>query len=369
MGKYDYTGCLRHTIEYAAKQYPDQVNAIISEFPFNKVAEKHGLNTFQLRITLNGVESEREIKRLLTQKNRYSMLLNKDNLTIYRDRRDIVIEFPSDVSNSVLIGDVYGEEFRNAAGLPLLVGMDGMLNKVIYDLSKAPHMLVAGTTGSGKSIFMHSIIDSIIMNDPTTNIIMIDPKMTEYNVYDPLKHFLLVKEVNEAIEYLEFLSDTEMDARYKILDEAGVRDIDEAMAQGIDMQRMVVMVDEFADLILTSHRKTEQYVVRLAQKARACGIHLVLATQRPSSDVITGLIKSNIPTRACMKVNSAIDSRIVLDKSGGETITAKGEMLLLRNGDFDPIRVQGCFMTADERENIVGWTIKQDNNLLDDDYR
>ena len=120
---------------------------------------------------------------------------------------------------------------------------------------------------------------------------------------------------------------------------------------------------------MTSHRKTENYVVRLAQKARACGIHLVLATQRPTADVITGLIKSNIPTRVCMKVNSSLDSRIILDRNGGETITAKGEMLLLRNGDFEPVRVFGCFMTAEERSNIVGWTIKNNPTMLDDKYK
>lgn len=369
MGKIDYTDVLRHTIEYAKTFYADAYNAIVHEFPTHNVSYKHGLNTFQLRVTLNGTESEREIKRLLSQKNRYSVLINKDNINVYRDKRDIVIEFPSSVGNSVLIGDVYGSEFKSETGLPLMMGMDGMLNKVIYDLSKAPHMLIAGTTGSGKSILMHSIIDSLIMNDPKTNIFMIDPKMTEYNVYDPLKHFHLVKEVSDAIELLEFLSDTEMDARYRAFDEANARDIDEAIAKGMDISRMVVMVDEFADLILTSHRKTEQYVVRLAQKARACGIHLILATQRPTAEVITGLIKSNIPTRVCMKVNSSLDSRIILDRNGGETITAKGEMLFLRNGDFEPVRVFGCFMTAEERSNIVGWTVKNNGDLLDDKYR
>lgn len=372
MKNFDYSDCIsRHTRWGSCggimSQAQFNLSLLFIDTPY-KIETVEGLKTIQFRISLTGTETERQIKQLLTQKSRYSIACNSDNIRVYREKRDIVIEMPSDAKNDIRLGDVYCEDFRNMTGLPLIIGMDSMKNKIFYDLAKAPHMLVAGTTGSGKSIFIHSVIDSLIMHDATTDIFMIDPKMTEYNIYNALSHFHLVKDVEAAIDLLDFVCNVEMEERYKAFDKASVRDFDEAVKKGIDVRRMVVIVDEFADLILTSHRKVEEYVVRLAQKARACGIHLVLATQRPTAEVITGLIKSNIPTRVCMKVNSSLDSRIILDRNGGETITEKGEMLFLRNGDFEPIRVYGCFMTEEDRESIVSHTINCDNTLMDIEY-
>lgn len=277
--------------------------------------------------------------------------LDCDNVRVFREKSELVIE-KKGADNILLLGDLYNEQFRNAKGMKIILGKDSTGQNLYTDLRKAPHLLVAGTTGSGKSIFLHSVILSLLMKNPSLEIYGIDTKATEFANYRRNPAFHFISDAGTAIRTLSKLC-VEMDSRYRTLSQHGCRDMESANAKGIDMKPIVVVIDEFADLMLLSGKEVEQYVVRLAQKARACGIHLVIATQRPTADVITGLIKANMPTRVCLKVNSGLDSRIILDRKGGESLSGHGDMLYLGNGMFEPIRIQGCYMEESEIISIA----------------
>lgn len=260
---------------------------------------------------------------------------------------------------SVLQDDNYKlAKCESALGIALGVNQTGA--PVVCDIAQMPHLLIAGTTGSGKSVLMHTISAGLILqySPEELRLVMIDPKRVEFSAYRDERHLLtpVINDADDAKTALRQAVDV-MESRYAMLDEAGANNIDAYNRQakktgGEIMPRIVIMIDEFADLMMTSKKDFESDIVRIAQKGRAAGIYLVIATQRPTVNVITGLIKANIPSRIALTVSSATDSRVILDKPGAEKLLGKGDMLYSPVG-AEPVRVQGCNIEMDEVKQIV----------------
>ncbi len=255
--------------------------------------------------------------------------------------------------------------FQNSkAKLPVALGKDVSGKVIIADIAKMPHVLVAGATGSGKSVCINTLICSILYKSSPEDVklIMIDPKMVELSVYNDIPHLLVpvVTDMKKAPYALSWAV-SEMNKRYKLFAENRVRDLDgyNAIAGVEKMPRIVIVVDELADLMMVSPNEVEDSIIRLAQKARACGMHLVIATQRPSVDVITGLIKANIPTRIAFAVSSQVDSRTILDQVGAEKLIGKGDMLFSHPSVAKPQRIQGALILDDEVNAVVDFILQQ----------
>ncbi len=248
------------------------------------------------------------------------------------------------------------------ADKPLVValGKDIAGAPIICDLAKMPHLLIAGATGSGKSVCVNTIINSLLYrcSPKDVRLILIDPKVVELQCYNNIPHLLIpvVTDPHKASGALAWAVGEMMD-RYKKFEGAGVRAIDgynESLPKGEEkMPRIVIIIDELADLMLTCKKDVDERICRLAQLARAAGIHLIVATQRPSVDVITGTIKANIPSRIAFKVSSNVDSRTILDRQGAEQLLGYGDMLYMPTGEFTPIRVQGCFLSDAEVNRVT----------------
>lgn len=273
------------------------------------------------------------------------------------------IEVPNAVSEVVALGDIIKTPVfqKSEAKLPFALGKTLSGQNVIGDISKMPHVLIAGATGSGKSVCINTMIISLIykLGPEDLRFIMIDPKMVELNVYNALPHMLIpvVTDPKKAAFALNW-GIKEMTDRYQLFKDAGVRDIKgynkKALQNGQKkLPRIVIIIDELADLMMTSPKEVESAICRIAQLARACGIHLVIATQRPSVDVITGLIKANIPSRIAFSVASNTDSRTILDQVGAEKLLGKGDMLYFPVGKSKPLRVQGTFVSDNEINRVV----------------
>ncbi len=274
------------------------------------------------------------------------------------------IEVPNKVVNTVYAREVIDSAaFQNSKSkLSFAVGKDISGNCIVGDISKLPHMLIAGTTGSGKSVCMNTLIISLLYKakPEEVRLIMVDPKMVELGVYNGIPHLLIpvVTDPKKAAGALQWTV-TEMMRRYRLMSEAGVRDLEsynKVIVNDPDQQKLpqvVVVIDELADLMLVAAKEVEESICRIAQMGRASGIHLVIATQRPSADVITGLMKANIPSRIAFAVSSAMESRIILDAPGAEKLVGKGDMLFAPLGQGKPKRVQGCFITDEEVQAVV----------------
>ena len=247
-------------------------------------------------------------------------------------------------------------EYTGKEKLPMTLGVDTTGKPKIFDLAKMPHLLIAGQTGSGKSVCLNSIILSLIFTKKPEEVklILVDPKRVEMTSYKNIPHLSqpVIVEPAEATEAFRALT-VEMERRYQVLSEAGVRNIESYNESGLKMPYIVVVVDEMSDLMLTSGKDLETLIVRLAQLARAVGIHLVLATQKPIVKVITGLIKSNMPSRIAFQVACKMDSRIIIDKSGGESLIGRGDMLMTYPGTSEPERYHGCWVSDNEIRNIT----------------
>ena len=260
--------------------------------------------------------------------------------------------------------------------IPLFLGKDSSGEALVSDLTTMPHLLIAGTTGSGKSVCINSIITGILLTKrpDEVKVILIDPKMVEMTVFNTIPHLMcpIVTETQRAVQILEWAT-VKMDERYALLAEARVKNVAEYNKLGAEeiikrfdpgsedeeakipkrLRYIVIVIDELADLMMTAAKEIEAYIVRLAQKSRAVGIHIVLATQRPQATVVTGLIKSNMPSRIGFRVAARLDSRIVLDQNGAETLLGEGDMLFLKPGTSDLIRAQGTFVDERELKRIV----------------
>lgn len=286
----------------------------------------------------------------------------------------IGIEVPNQTVSAVSLKEVLEEEGADASKkLQVALGRDVTGKAVLTELNKMPHVLVAGSTGSGKSVCINGIIISILMRAKPHEVkmMMIDPKMVELNVYNGIPHLLapVVTDPRKAAQALQKVV-SEMERRYELFSHTGTRNIEGYNAQ-LDqwneendekhprMPYIVVIVDELADLMMVASNDVEEAIMRLAQMARAAGIHLIIATQRPSVDVITGIIKANIPSRIAFAVSSSVDSRTILDGSGAEKLLGRGDMLFLPSGASKPTRVQGAFVSDQEVERIVDHCIEQ----------
>lgn len=281
------------------------------------------------------------------------------------------IEVPNGATAAVFLKDVISQEqYRSSKSkLTLCVGKDTSGKPLFADLADMPHLLVAGTTGSGKTVCLNSLIMSILFNSSPSEVkfIMVDPKMVELVPYNDLPHLITpvitdAKKVNPVLSWLV----GEMENRYKTLAKEQVKNIKGYHAKGLTMPYIVVVVDELADLMQVSAKSVEGAIARLAQLARAVGIHLILATQRPSVDVITGVIKANFPARISFKVASKVDSRTVLDANGAENLLGKGDLLFMKPGDSKPTRGQCCYVSDDEINSVIAFIKTQGNPEYND---
>ncbi|MBY0412199.1 MAG: DNA translocase FtsK 4TM domain-containing protein, partial [Burkholderiaceae bacterium] len=300
----------------------------------------------------------------------------------------MALELPNAKRQTIKLSEILGSHVYHEAKSMLTMGLgkDIVGNAVVADLAKMPHVLVAGTTGSGKSVGINAMILSLLYKAEARDVrlLMIDPKMLEMSVYEGIPHLLapVVTDMKQAAHGLNWCV-AEMERRYKLMSKLGVRNlagynvkIDEAKAKEEfiynpfsltpeapepleRLPHIVVIIDELADLMMVVGKKIEELIARLAQKARAAGIHLILATQRPSVDVITGLIKANIPTRIAFSVGSKIDSRTILDQMGAEALLGMGDMLYMASGTGLPIRVHGAFVSDEEVHRVVNYLKQQ----------
>jgi S-DNA-T family DNA segregation ATPase FtsK/SpoIIIE len=291
------------------------------------------------------------------------------------------VEIPNKFRETVFLKElaVAQDVSKSKIAIPLFLGKDASGNPIVEDLATTPHLLIAGRTGAGKSVFVNNLILSILMTryPEEVRLIMIDPKKVELEVYQDIPHLLTKVESNpkKATKILEWAVN-QMEERYEVLAATGVRHVTSYNRLGKKARReklgrvysdeevdripeqmpfIVIIVDELADLMMVAGKEVEQSIARLAQKARAVGIHVVLATQRPSTDVITGLIKSNLPARIAFQTRTGIDSRTILDRYGAEKLLDKGDMLYLSSTSDDPRRIQGPFVSDDEVERVVAY--------------
>ena len=276
------------------------------------------------------------------------------------------IEVPNKAVTAVRIRDVIeSREFTtNPSTVAFAVGKDIGGNCIIGNIARLPHVLIAGTTGSGKSVCTNSLIVSLLYKSTPDEVrfIMVDPKMVELAPYNGIPHLLIpvVTDPKKAAGALQWAV-YEMMKRYKMFSERGVKDLAgfnalcESDAEMKKLPTVVVVIDELADLMLVAAKEVEESICRVAQMGRAAGMHLVIATQRPSADVITGLMKANIPSRIAFAVASSLESRIILDTTGAEKLVGKGDMLYFPLGASKPTRVQGCFITPEEIERVVNF--------------
>jgi len=293
-------------------------------------------------------------------------------------KHTIGIEVPNSEKEKVRIKDMLqlAKDRPNRMAIPLFLGKDSSGDAIVSDLTTMPHLLIAGTTGSGKSVCINSIITSILLTKRPDEVkmILIDPKMVEMTAFNTIPHLMspIVTETKRAVQILEWAT-VKMDERYSLLAEAKVKNIAGYNALGAEeiierfnpgtpdeeakipkkLPYIIIVIDELADLMMTAAKEIEAYIVRLAQKSRAVGIHIVLATQRPQATVVTGLIKSNMPSRIGFRVAARMDSRIILDQNGAETLLGQGDMLFLKPGTSDLVRAQGTFIDDSEVKRIV----------------
>lgn len=289
------------------------------------------------------------------------------------------IEIPNRQTQTVFMKEILASKLfiNSKSSLTLALGKDIMGNPFVADLAKMPHLLIAGATGAGKSVGLNTMIVSILYKSTPDEVkfVLIDPKMIELSVYDGIPHLLMppVIDPKQASGALAALV-KEMETRYKIMSESGVRNIDgfneKARNGQIDyppFPYIVVVIDELSDLMMVSSKKVELSIARLAQMARAAGIHLIVATQRPSVDVLTGLIKANFSARISFKVSSKIDSRTILDSQGAEMLLGRGDMLFLQPGTSHFIRVHGAFIADDELKTIIDYVRSQGSPVYNEE--
>lgn len=282
----------------------------------------------------------------------------------------IGIEIPNQDAKAVSLQEIFEQDqFQShSSALSIALGLDIAGSPIVTDIKKMPHGLIAGATGSGKSVCINTILISLLYkaNHEDVKLMLIDPKMVELAPYNEVPHLVapVITDVKAATHALKWAV-AEMEDRYERFVQEGTRDIERYNQKMLAQQRtkdkmpyIVIVIDELADLMMVSPQDVEDAICRIAQKARACGIHLLLATQRPSVDVITGLIKANIPTRIAFSVSSQVDSRTIIDTNGAERLLGKGDMLFVENGARNPVRIQGAFVTDEEIERVTNYVKK-----------
>lgn len=353
----DIDKCIVRHEEWATvneKPYLDAINTVLMGngigYKVSKVNQ--GVSMIRFALILNEYKDYKKALRLTSE---MQAAMNNPNVVITQEGAIISIEVPCHI-NTLRLGDVLNNP-EYGHGLTASIGQSIKGDYILHGIDKLTHVLVAGASGSGKSVFVQSVILSLLCKNTPKDIelYMIDPKMVEFQFYNPLVQCHVLTQTSEAVATLKKLNDL-MDVRYAELARVGCRDIDsfnEKFPQN-KLRRIVLVVDELADLMMTSKRQAEEYIVRLAQKSRACGIHMIIATQYPKKEVVTGLIKANIPTKVCFAVTSPTASCVMLGRGGAEKLIGKGDMYFQTEKDINPLRVQGAFVEEREIINVVG---------------
>ena len=344
------------------------------------------------RVTLFEIIPEKGVKveKIANLNNNIAMELQAEKVRILAPipgRRSVGIEVPNDESSPVCYRALLeSKEFQNSkAALPVILGKDISGKPIIMDLAKAPHLLIAGATGAGKSVFMNTLILSLLFkfSPDELQMIMVDPKFVELTGYNTIPHLICPvitdpQRVPSALRWAVF----EMDCRYQVLAAVGVKNLEafnnrvkKPDEPGFDSEgnkipdklpTTIIIIDELADLMMMAKKDVETSIARIAQKARAVGIHLVIATQRPSVDVVTGVIKANFPTRIAFKVSSNVDSKTILDRKGAEELLGMGDMLFMPPGSSNIMRIQGAWVKDQDIETVVNHCARQQQqNFID----
>ena len=322
-----------------------------------------------------------KVSKILTLQDDLAMALKAQTIRIQAPipGKDVVgIEVPNQNLETIYLKEILESEvFKNASSpLTMALGKDIVGAPFVTDLKKLPHLLIAGTTGSGKSVGINAMLLSLLYRNSsqTLRLMMIDPKMLEFSIYNDIPH-LLTPVITEAKKAITALSNmvAEMERRYKIMSQTRTKNIEsynEKMKSegGEQFPYIVVIIDELADLMMTSGKDVELYIGRLAQMARASGIHLIVATQRPSVDVVTGLIKANLPSRISYRVGQRIDSKVILDQMGAESLLGRGDMLFTPPGSPGVIRLHAPFASEKEIETIVNFLKEQQDVIYDEKF-
>ena len=352
-----------------------------------KVVEVHvGPTVVQYELE---IASGTRVNKITSINREISLALAKKDVRIEAPipgKNTVGIEFANDTPSPVSFYEIISsKKMVNAPDKKLMVplGKSIMGDIGVCEINKMPHMLIAGTTGSGKSVCVNGIICSILMRAKPSEVklVMVDPKVVELSVYNGIPHLLrpVVTEPKQAAIALQKMVE-EMERRYQVFSDSKTKNIEgyneyvekwnkEHKNEEYEKEKLpyiVVIIDELADLMMVAAKEVEDSILRITQKARAAGIHLIVATQRPSTEVITGLIKANIPSRIAFTVGSGIDSRTILDQTGAEKLLGKGDMLFLPIGMNSPIRIQGSFISDDEIKRIIDYTISQQKAQYDD---
>jgi S-DNA-T family DNA segregation ATPase FtsK/SpoIIIE len=322
-----------------------------------------------------------KVSKILTLQDDLAMALKAETIRIQAPipGKDVVgIEIPNRESQTIYLKEILSSELFKKSGSPLTIalGKDIVGNPFVTDLKILPHLLIAGTTGSGKSVGVNSMLVSLLYkNSPDDlKLLMIDPKMLEFSIYNDIPHLLtpVITDPKKAVTALSNMV-LEMEKRYKLMSNTKTKNIENYNEKAIREGRepfpyIVIIIDELADLMMTSGKDVEFYIARLAQMARASGIHIIVATQRPSVDVVTGLIKANLPSRISFKVGQKVDSKIILDTQGAESLLGRGDMLFTPPGSSSIIRLHAPFITEEEIEQIVEFLKVQREVVYDPSY-
>lgn len=340
------------------KDLPKKVEKVFEILDLNIKVKSYVVGAAITKFTLDMDKSVR-IKNLTAVKDDIGLHLHVDSVNLVSTPEGMALEVPNKerrmVFHRMVMEALRNEKFKE---LSVILGEKSTGEPFHFNLEIAPHLLVAGATGMGKSVCINTIICSFLMrlSPKDLKLLLIDPKQVEFSMYEPLPHLArpVVKGVDGGIDALKWCVG-EMERRYKILQEMGVKKLHAIPVNKRPFPLMIIIVDELADLILSAGKEVDNLISRLAGKARAAGMHLILATQRPSADIISGLIRSNILGRIALKTDKAIESGIILDRNGAETLTGKGEMLVKLPGFPDLVRCQGSFIDDENMEAIVKW--------------
>ena len=345
----------------------ESINTLFAPYGMHVDEVAKGSQIIRYKLLLPDDSTASDKVRKAEPKIKYNLpsVLDADEFIFNRTRKYLYIEKKANEFTPVLFNDHIGN--LPAKGLYLLLGKDIDGHNMYTDLSKQKHILVAGTTGAGKSELLHTFIASLITRKKQNpcELILIDPKMSEFSVYKDRQGIDLITDMSKAAEKLSWAVD-EMQNRYKLFEQKRCKDIYEY--NDASMHHYVIIIDEMADLIM-SNKNIEKYIIRLAQKARGCGIHLILGTQRPDKDIVTGLIKANIPSKIALHTTNGTQSRIILDSTGAENLVGNGDMLFLGNGSFKPIRIQAAYLDGKSKNELAAsLPIKVQNNSSQNTY-
>ena len=359
---------------------------VLSDFDiYAKVVEAHvGPTVTQYELE---IKSGTKVSKILSLSKEIALALAAKDVRIQAPipgKSTIGVDIPNRITTPVSLREVLAAvpKEKDDSKLLAVLGKDIMGNPRWMEVNKTPHLLIAGATGSGKSVCVNSVITSILMRakPDEVKLVMVDPKKVELSMYNGVPHLLapVVNDPKKASVVLKKIVE-EMEHRYDLLSETGTKNIEgynKKMQGKIDsgdtsakkLPYIVVLIDELADLMLVAAKEVEDSIMRITQMARAAGIHLIVATQRPSTDVITGVVKANIPSRIAFTVSSSIDSRTILDMTGAEKLIGKGDMLFLPMGEGTPTRIQGAYVSEEEVQKVVDFTIKQQKAKYDETF-